>query len=130
MYLNIKIHQTHWTVHLKNFNVDVDIAIENSQPCRSHSLGNLTVLFLMWWWKQNKYCENVMQALPNKNSDSLLWKLFCFATTGVYINAPSIYFQGTYGQSIKFAKKPRTLFWRIFARIEKLNFLVQLLNTM
>jgi hypothetical protein len=35
---------------------------------------------------------------------------FCFATTGVSISTPSIYFPGTYGQSIKLAKKPRTLF--------------------
>jgi hypothetical protein len=55
---------------------------------------------------------------------------FCFATTEVPISVPSIYFQNTYGQSIKLAKKSRTLILKIFATIEKLSFYVQLLNTM
>jgi hypothetical protein len=44
-------------------------------------------------------------------------KGFWFATTGVSISARSIYFWGTYGQSIKLAKKPRTLILlRIFEK--------------
>jgi hypothetical protein len=53
-----------------------------------------------------------------------------FATTGVSIRVPSIYFRGTYGQIIKLAKKPRTLILKIFVTIEKWSFSVQLLNTM
>jgi hypothetical protein len=37
----------------------------------------------------------------------------------VSISAQSIYLRGTYGQSIKLAKKPRTPILRIFATIEK-----------
>jgi hypothetical protein len=46
-------------------------------------------------------------------------KAFCFATTRVSIRTPSIYFRGTYRQSIKLAKKPRTLILRIFPTVEK-----------
>jgi hypothetical protein len=43
----------------------------------------------------------------------------CFLKSEVSISAPSIYSQGTYGQSMKLAKKPRTLIFKIFAPIEK-----------
>jgi hypothetical protein len=43
----------------------------------------------------------------------------CFATTGVSVSASCIYFRGTYGQSIKLAKKPRTLILKIFATVAK-----------
>jgi hypothetical protein len=38
---------------------------------------------------------------------------------GLFISAPSIFCRGTYGQSNKLAKKPRTPILRIFATVEK-----------
>jgi hypothetical protein len=57
-------------------------------------------------------------------------KCLLFATTGMSISAPSMYLRGTYEQSIKLAKKLRTVILKIFATIEKLSFAVQQLNTM
>jgi hypothetical protein len=50
-----------------------------------------------------------------------------------YLIHPSLYFRGlidTYGQSIKFSKKPQTIILRKFATVEKLSFSVQFLNAM
>jgi hypothetical protein len=51
-----------------------------------------------------------------------------YAKTGVFISGPYIYFRGSFGQSIKLAKKPRTIILRILVTIEKLSFSVQLSN--
>jgi hypothetical protein len=60
---------------------------------------------------------------------SMVEKAFFFATTVVSISIPSIYIRGTYGQSIKLAKKHRTLIWRIFATIEKWTIPFQVIRT-
>jgi hypothetical protein len=67
--------------------------------------------------QQHKSMNNIKNILCNY----LILKVektFCFATATESISAPSNYFWGTYGQSIKLAKKPRTLVLRIIATIE------------
>jgi hypothetical protein len=44
---------------------------------------------------------------------------FCFATTEVWINVPSVYYRDIYGQSFKLANIPRTLILKIFPTVEK-----------
>jgi hypothetical protein len=57
-------------------------------------------------------------------------KTLCFVTIEVSISVSSFYFRGSYGQSSKLAKIPKTLILKITTTFEKLSFSVHLSNTM
>jgi hypothetical protein len=71
MYL--KIHQTSFNCVLQNFKIDADIAIDNTHILKGVvSTGQSDSSYFI-------NGESVMRALPNKNSDNLLYYEKCRA---------------------------------------------------
>jgi hypothetical protein len=62
----------------------------------------------------------ILVSIPQSTKYKVLCKYLISIEKGILsISAPSIYSRGTYGQSIKLEKKPRTLIFKIFATVEK-----------